>query len=82
MLELTIVEIFSREDEDFGGDYIEVEVRDGDDLITEYGDHYHDKGRERAEAFIEGWMMAKGHYPGSYKVKCIQEFEPVYEDLD
>ena len=40
------------------GDYYEVWVKDGNTIITKYGDYYHDKGRERAEAFLQGILYA------------------------
>lgn len=39
-------------------EYVTVEL-DGIELV-EYGDHYHDKGRERAEAFVQGWHAGRG----------------------
>lgn len=39
---------------------------------AEYGDYYHDKGSEKAEAFIEGYCFAKNiknEYSVEYRVK-------------
>lgn len=56
-LDFTIVEFFSDEG-CLGGDYESVGVYLGPDLIVDYGDYYHDKGVERAEAFIQGYCRA------------------------
>ena len=59
---------FDKDDEDFGGDYASVSIFvNGKEVIT-YGDHYHEKGRERAEAFIEGL-----EYALDVKAKITQE---------
>ncbi len=44
--------------EEFGGDYYAVEVAfDGKTVVT-FGDSYHDKGAEKAEAFVQGVSFA------------------------
>jgi len=47
-----------KDDDIFGGDYSGVDIYKGDELVAEYGDYYHDKGAEKAEAFIEGLEWA------------------------
>ena len=43
---------------DCGGDYDAIEVIIDDEVVTHYGDHYHDKGAEKAEGFVEGYLFA------------------------
>ena len=43
---------------DCGGDYDGVEVIIDDVVVAEYGDYYHDKGAEKAEGFVEGYLFA------------------------
>jgi len=54
-----IAEIFEDEDH-VGGDYYGVRVYIEGELKRTYGDYYHDKGREKANAFVEGYAMALG----------------------
>lgn len=45
-----------------GGDYYDVEIvlESTGEVIAQFGDHYHDKGLEKAEGFIEGVAWARG----------------------
>lgn len=46
--------------QDFDGDpYGYVVELNGED-IAEYGDHYHDKGQDKAEGFVHGYLYAFG----------------------
>ena len=45
---------FCVDDKGHTGDYTAVEVWLDGKLVRTFGDFYHDKGRERAEAFVEG----------------------------
>ena len=48
---------YAEEDSECGGEYYEVDILvDGKKAVT-YGDHYHEKGWERAEGFIGGVMF-------------------------
>lgn len=51
--------VFPSED-DFGGDYYAVRVLFDGKQVVEYGDHYHDKGEDKADGFIEGFFAALG----------------------
>jgi hypothetical protein len=46
------------EENDCGGDYDAIEVIIDGETVAEYGDHYHDKGFEKAEGFVEGYLFA------------------------
>lgn len=37
------------------GDYSGVRVIIDDKVLKEYGDHYHDKGAEKAKGFVDGY---------------------------
>lgn len=56
--------IIGGEPQDFSGDYegVVVELYDFEFVhkLAEFGDHYHYKGYDKAEAFIEGYAKAKG----------------------
>lgn len=39
---------------DINGDYTDVIVRVDDEVAVQYGDSYHDKGKERAQGFVDG----------------------------
>jgi hypothetical protein len=41
------------DDTDCGGDYSEVLIEIRGEVVATYGDHYHDKGQEKAEGFID-----------------------------
>ena len=60
---LTVKDFLENEDiNDYlcGGDYREVSITiDGTEMVR-YGDHYHDKGRDKAEGFVDGLTCAYG----------------------
>jgi len=59
---------YSKDDPDCSGDYYEVWIKDGGKIIQKYGDYYHDKGAEKASAFIDGLSHVTGvRYPVKYK---------------
>lgn len=49
---------FLKDDKSCGGDYNDVEVIVDGKLAVQYGDHYHDKGTEKAEGFVDGLIFA------------------------
>ena len=50
---------YSEDDTDFGGDYLSIDINlDDGTPIASYGDCYHDKGEEKADAFIDGVKWA------------------------
>jgi len=48
-------------DTECDGDYIDVEIKLDGETVQEYGDSYHDDGRERAEGWIDGFRYAYEH---------------------
>lgn len=74
-----------------GGDYtgIQVCVWQAGKLVAsaDYGDHYHDKGKHKAEAFVEGFYEAVSNVLAINLPVHVQHFSarsPVteYNDLD
>jgi hypothetical protein len=51
---------YSASDTDFCGDFRRIEIFKDDELVAEYGDHYHDKGRDKAEGLFDGIMILLG----------------------
>lgn len=39
-----------------GGDYTKVVIEMDGDVLREYGDYYHEKGREKAEAYLDAFF--------------------------
>ena len=59
MLKFKIITHFEVEDEECSGEYTSVEILDEKgNSIVKYGDYYHDKGRQKAEAFLDGLKFA------------------------
>jgi hypothetical protein len=59
------------------GDYSRIEIFRDDVLVMEYGDQYHDKGRDKAEAFFDGIMELLG---GTDDGKWSYEYVEVADD--
>lgn len=57
-MKLEIIHHYDKEDKDCSCDYWSVDVKVGGRLVRHYSDYYHDKGSERAEAFLDGVMFA------------------------
>lgn len=55
-LRFTIEEVHWAEYSDGQGDYAEVRLKQGDKVLGEWGDYYHDK--DKAEAWIDGFCTA------------------------
>ena len=53
-MELDFVYHYEVDDKDCSGDYWDIEVFHKGELITEFGDEYHDRGMDKLEGFIEG----------------------------
>jgi hypothetical protein len=51
---IKIITHFAKDDPRFLTDYIDVEVFINGKLVRSYSDYYHDKGDEKAEAFVDG----------------------------
>ncbi len=56
-----IVLHYAKDDPKCSGDYNDVELFIDGNLVEAFGDHYHDKGSIKAEAFLEGaeWAIGK-----------------------
>jgi hypothetical protein len=59
------------------GDYSRIEIFRDDVLVMEYGDQYHDKGRDKAEEFFDGIMELLG---GTDDGKWSYEYVEVADD--
>ncbi len=60
-MKLKIVTHFTTDDPEFCADYYDIELFDeSDELVTEFGDYYHDRGDDKVEGFIEGAEWALG----------------------
>lgn len=57
-----VVTHYSEEDTDFCGDYSSVEIFVNGVLAKEYGDYYHDKGSDKAEAFLDCLEYMKSYH--------------------
>lgn len=56
--EIAILKHYQKDDKEFSGDYSSIEILFDNKITVIYGDFYHDKGQERSEAFIEGFLKA------------------------
>ena len=61
---ITVSTHYSKADPDYSGDYCEVHVEvratGGMEFAMQYGDHYHDKGWERAQGFVDAVQALHG----------------------
>lgn len=57
-MKILVITHFDKDDPNCYGEYCEITIHtyDGDRprKIAEYGDWYHDKGKEKAEGFVDG----------------------------
>lgn len=58
-MNIVITKHYAEDDEGFFGDYEYVTVRIGPKIVVSFGDYYHDKGEERAEAFVKGFLWGQ-----------------------
>ena len=61
-MKITRIRHFSKEDDpECNGDYHGVTLEWNGEVIASYGDHYHDKGYEKSEGFVDGvrWAFRK-----------------------
>lgn len=65
-MQARIIKHFEKDPEtgELGGDYHYVTVEIHGHKVKNYGDYYHEKGFERAQAFIEGYAHAIGMTKG------------------
>lgn len=59
-MKVEIVTHYAEEDTDFSGDYYSVDVKINGKVVRHYSDHYHDKGAEKADSFVDGYLFALG----------------------
>lgn len=57
-MEIKIITHFPTDDEDCNGDYYDVEVQIDGKVVASFGDYYHDKGQDKAEAWKDGYIAA------------------------
>lgn len=53
-MKIEIIKHYAKDDKDFCEDYYSITVKINGKKVRHYGDYYHDKGKEKAEAFIDG----------------------------
>jgi hypothetical protein len=53
---IEIIEHYDKKDKDFSCDYYSVDVKIGGKIVRHYSDAYHDRGLEKAEAFVDGYL--------------------------
>lgn len=60
-MKITKIEHFAEYDKEFESDYWSIELKVKGKTIAEFGDWYHDHGREKCEGFIRGveWALGK-----------------------
>jgi len=51
--EYTVITHFFADDTSCGGDYVWIEIVEGDKQLARYGDSYHDSGEEKAEGYLD-----------------------------
>lgn len=68
-MKIEIIEHYEKNDNQFWGDYLSVEVRINGKRVRHYGDYYHDKGNVRAEAFVDGIAHTHPTTPEIIKTK-------------
>lgn len=57
---LRVITHYAEDDPDFRGDYLSVDLFDGDGRrLIGFRDHYHDKGEIRVESFVDGLQFAR-----------------------
>lgn len=61
MKPIEIITHFGKDDKDCSCDYYSVDVKFEGKIVRHYSDHYHDKGAEKAESFVDGVLFAEGH---------------------
>ena len=58
-----------------GGDYSKVTVEMDGEVLREFGDRYHDKGREKADAYILAFFDLFGHQEVEVKYEMREDTE-------
>lgn len=70
--------------EDCGGDYSEVAVILDNKVLVKYGDHYHDKGKETAIGFVDGFNFISDikYQRSGVNIAMDDEGEHTFNDKD
>lgn len=55
-MKLKVITHFEKEDINFQGDYWDIEVFVDDKPAVIFGDHYHDKGKDKCTGFIQACL--------------------------
>ena len=73
MKKFTVILLYATDDEDCSSDYYGVEILQDGKIIQEYGDAYHDNGREKMEGFFDAlsWIQSKKVAPKILKEPCF-----------
>lgn len=65
---ITVQTVYYKDDEEFERDYHSIRILQDGEIIQEYGDHYHDKGEEKSEGFIDALrLVGKNKYEFHYE---------------
>lgn len=76
---IEVVTHYLKEDPECLSDYSDVEVFINGEYIISFGDYYHDKGREKADAFVEGWNFCLKHMgKEEHKVRFSEKADREY----
>jgi hypothetical protein len=75
MIEFKEVVHYSKTDVYFGGDYREIEIFMNGDLVASYGDHYHDKGREKADGFYDAISIVLETGTWTWFCEAVADYE-------
>lgn len=59
-MKIEIITHYAKEDKDFSSDYYSVDVKINGKIVEHFSDHYHEKGKIRAEEFVRGIQYALG----------------------
>lgn len=66
---------YSERDKNCGGDYREIEIFMDDKLVETYGDHYHDKGRDKSEGFYDAVNLLLQEVEWDWETVQIADYE-------
>lgn len=60
MRQIEVITHYPEDDPEFMADYAGVTVKVDGEVVQEYEDSYHGRGREKAEGFVDGFRAALG----------------------
>lgn len=64
---VTVTTHYREDDDEFVGDYWHVSIQFDGVEVTRYGDHYDDKGLDKAEGFVEALKLVDPTLTVEYK---------------